>query len=116
MDFICDEDISIAFIQETWLKDNNNHTTSIVKTRGYRLHHIYRKDVTGGGVAIISKWSLKIAKIFLNHGKTFESVSAKLFLPSGKSVLCCCIYQTGPILQQFVSEFDQFVGQLFAVI
>ena len=29
MDYLIDNDVTLAFIQETWLKEQNNHTTAI---------------------------------------------------------------------------------------
>ena len=55
MDYLIDNDVTLAFIQETWLKEQNNHTTAIIKAKGYNLSHVCRLGGTGGGVAIIYK-------------------------------------------------------------
>ena len=43
MDHLIDNDISLAFIQETWMKEQNSHTTAIIKAKGYNLFHVCRQ-------------------------------------------------------------------------
>ena len=107
------EKISLAFIQETWLTDLNNHTTATIKAYGYDIHHFYR-DRTGGGVAILYNPAIKIVKLFIENGSTFESISIKIKLPSGKYLLCSCVYRTGSLVS-FFYELDIFLGTLFSM-
>ena len=114
MDFLCNEEISLAFIQETWLRESNNDVTATIKANGYNICHNFRKDdAIGGGVAIIYKHNLKLSKVTVKHGSSFESVSAKIFTPCGKNIICTSVYRTGPNLSNFLTEFDDFIGNIF---
>ena len=88
--YMIKENISIAFIQETWLTDLNNHTTASIKAYGYNIHHFYR-DTTGGGVALLYIPAIKVVKLFIDNGLSFESISIKVKLPNSKYLLCSCI-------------------------
>ena len=112
MDFVVNNDVSLFFVTETWLTDMNNQTTATIKSYGYQIHHCFRTNCAGGGVAIIFKPTLKVIKIFLNHTKSFESVSVKLKLQDNTSLFCCCIYRSGNV-GTFISDFDNFIGDIF---
>ena len=112
MDYIVTENPPVAFIQETWLTDPKNHTTAIIKAHGYDIHHFHRPSTRGGGVAILYKsGSMKVVKLFISNVPTFESVSLKIKLPNKKSLLCSCIYRTGP-LSSFIHDFELFLSDL----
>ena len=112
MDFVETHGISLFFVQETWLTEMNNHTTAIIKAHGFDIHHCYRQQSVGGGVALIFKPALKIVKLFIKHSETFESVCVKVILPSKSSLLCACIYRTGNC-GSFFHDFDGFIGDIF---
>ena len=111
MQYIDSEDPSVVFVQETWLTDLNNHTTAIIKAHGYKIHDIHRPNSIGGGVALLFKENIKVVKLFIGNEATFESVSIKLILPKRNSLICSCIYRTGP-LSTFLSDFDLFISNL----
>ena len=116
MNFILDHSISIFFVTETWITDLNNNTTATIKSYGFRIIHKIRTDsdkCVGGGVAIIYKSHLNLTQVFIKHGKSFESVSAKFRTKGKDNVFCCCIYRTGPILNAFFEDFDDFLASVF---
>ena len=110
IDHITANGASIAFIQETWLKEMNNHTTSVIKAHGFLIHHFCRGNSGGGGVAVIFKPSIKLVRVFISHGDSFEAVSVKVVLPNAKNLLCSCIYRTGS-LTSFYQEFDEYLDE-----
>ena len=58
MGHVIDDNPSIVFLQETWLKTNRSNVTAMVKEYNYVLLHNIRKDRkkdTGVGVGIILK-------------------------------------------------------------
>ena len=112
MDFVVNNNISLFFVTETWLTDMNNHTTASIKSYGFQMHHCFRQNNAGGGVAIIFKPSIDVVKIFYDHAKSFESVCVKLKLQDGTSLLCGCIYRTGN-MGNFINDFDEYIGDLF---
>ena len=78
IDHITANGASIAFIQETWLKEMNNHTTSVIKAHGFLIHDFCRGNSGEGGVAVIFKPSIKLVRVFISHGDSFEAVSVKV--------------------------------------
>lgn len=108
MNFIVDHEINLLFMSETWLTDFNNNITAEIKSYGYDIHHYYRTDSRGGGVALIFHPWLKITRMYINHPDSFESVSAKIKLQDGSSLFCSCIYRTGNI-GNFMEDFDKFL-------
>ena len=116
MSYLQDHNISISFISETWLTENHNSVTAIIKSYGYNLIHEPRSDDTktrGGGVAIIFHNCLNLTPVYTKKEGSFESVSAKFRDDSGVNVCCTCIYRTGPVNDLFFCEFDDFLGNLF---
>ena len=113
MEFVSTRNISIFFVTETWLTDIVNHTTAVIKSYGYKIHHCYRDSVRGGGVAIIYKPILKVIRVSVAHNSSFESVTAKVRLQDNSHILCSCIYRADGNIPVFLSDFDNFIGDLF---
>ena len=112
MDLASLHNISLLFVQETWLTNLNNHSTALVKSHGFKLHHFHRQNQIGGGVAIIYKPNLSLIRVFTTSFQTFESVCVRILLPDRKSLLCCCVYRTGP-MSTFLEDFDEFISEIF---
>ena len=112
MNYVTDHDITQFFVTETWITEINNHTTATVKSFGYSIHHCFRSNTMGGGVAIIFKSTMKVVKMFIRHPGSFESVSVKLKCYDGINLFCSCLYRTGN-LGNFINDFDQFLGDIF---
>jgi exonuclease III len=114
MNFLEDYNISIFFVTETWLTDQNNNTTARIKDRGYRVYHTSRNGKAGGGVGIIYKSSINLVKVFVNSETSFEVINAKLKLVDGSIVFCSCIYRPPGPLGHFLSDFEDFISHAFA--
>lgn len=63
-DFVNEHDLDMIMFTETWLRgdESDHHTMAEITPLGYKLHHIPRTSRMGGGVAVMSKTNLKIAK------------------------------------------------------
>ena len=112
MQYVINQNIDIFFITETWLSENNNHTTAVIKSYGYKIAHYFRPGMSGGGAAIVYKHHLKVVKVVPKHAKSFESVSAKVKLHDNSWRFCFCVYRTGPV-GSFISDFDEFLSDVF---
>ena len=53
-----DNNIDIACISETWLTENSNCTTALIKSYGFNIIHTFRSIGRGGGTAIIHRFNL----------------------------------------------------------
>ena len=112
MDYVVNNNIMQFFVTETWITDMNNHTTASIKSYGYLIHHCFRSNSAGGGVAIIYKANMKIIKVFIKHPRSFESISVKLKCSDNGVMFCSCIYHTGN-LGNFIDDFDHYLGDVF---
>ena len=111
---LCDNDIDVAAISETWLRDSKNPTTATIKSYGYSIHHNYRKDQTGGGTALIFKTGLALTKCSSSlQYKSLEYIAAILKSKTGTKILFVNIYRTGPISVLFTKELDALLSYLF---
>ena len=72
-----DHDIDIAIVTETWLSDQANTTTAVIKSYGYNIIHEFRADNRGGGTALIYNMALHFSVVNLNvqNLTTFEFIS-----------------------------------------
>ena len=78
---IIDRDSEVVFLTETWLESDKNSVTAEVKSYGYRLLHVRRKDrnkETGGGVGILVKTKIKAKQHQVKHYSSFEHSIVKL--------------------------------------
>lgn len=115
-DFLSDNDIDILLVTESWLSCNDTvEIGELEENNGYRYMHIPREGRSGGGVACISKSSMKIRKIHSPKTKTFEHMEVLL---SGKSndITLIIVYRPEPSranpysLNEFYSEFTNFIA------
>mgnify|MGYP006152951405 CR=1 FL=1 len=67
----------------------------------------------GGGVGIIYHNSLNFTQVFIRHGSSFESVSAKFKDKEGNNTCCSCIYRTEDLNESFFTDLDDFIGSIF---
>ena len=98
MAYLVDESVDIFFVSETWMFASNNDITASIKSYGFNIIHQIRScsatgKSRGGGTGIIFKKSLNLTRIFTTHGKSFESVCAKLKSKNGDNIFLCTIYR-----------------------
>ena len=106
---LCDNQVDVAFVTETWLSDESGTITSIIREAGYEIEHSYRSK-RGGGVAIIYKPNISIktdVKI-----KSYESFMYKSIILNGKVKIClACIYRLQEISEsQFITDLEDFLS------
>ena len=106
-----DEDVDIAFITESWMPSQNNHTSALLKDFGYSMYHCHRPDKVGGGVAIIAK-----ANFVPKNGKTVTYKTFEVFIQSlkihknSRPVTLVTLYRLGKESKSdFISEFYSFI-------
>jgi hypothetical protein len=119
MAYLVDESVDILFVSETWMFAMNNDITASIKSYGFNIIHQIRScsatgKSRGGGTGIIFKKSLNLTRIFTAHGKSFESVCAKLKSKKGDNIFLCTIYRPPNIpAEEFLTELDDFLANVF---
>lgn len=110
---IVDNKVDIAGICETWLTDNHNPTTAMIKSFGYSIIHTFRNDQRGGGTAVIYKacYTLSVFPISKSF-KTFEFVSVSLKTVTTSKMVIVILYRTGPVTSLFVQEVDTLLSEI----
>ncbi|KAL5270292.1 hypothetical protein ACHWQZ_G001136 [Mnemiopsis leidyi] len=110
MGYMEDRDIEIAGLCETWLTDNCNATTAVIKSYGYSIIHDHRGNQKGGGTAIVFKpyYKLSVVKLF-ECFKSFEFTAA-ILKNSTVKIMILIIYRTGPLLSLFNQELDKLLS------
>ena len=105
-----DNNIDIAFITESWMTCQNNHTSALLRESGYTMYHNFRQDKVGGGVAIVAQTSL-IPK----NGKTMVYNTFEVFIQSLKvfknsqPIALVTLYRLGrESKSDFLDEFYTF--------
>ena len=103
------DNIDIAFITESWLKEHSGEITCIIKTYGFDIHRTDRLG-RGGGIIVLYK---NVKCLFLNIPKhvyssltSFEHHVIRLTTPQ---VTYCiiCIYRKQKInMKDFLKEID----------
>ena len=109
-----DADIDAGAVTESWFASQHNHTTAVIRERGYCISHFNRDDRRGGGVALIFKNIFK-----LNHSKTysfdtFECILVSLTSASSHHLNFVIVYRYCEITPStFFSEFYNFIDSIF---
>ena len=97
------------FLSETWIDENNHHTCDQFTPIGYSTNHIPRKERHGGGVAIVTKNSLRASPMDSSRFSSFEHAVVRL---KGKDtyIIAIVVYRPpGHISQHFLLEFAQLL-------
>ena len=95
MQYLVDNDISVACITESWLTDSNDFTTFRIKSYGYSVSHKHRELRRGGGVCFIYKLNNKVIESKSKRiYESFEYHFLELCIPSNDSnIVIICIYR-----------------------
>ena len=107
-----DESIDIACVSETWLTDNTNCTTALIKSYGFNIIHNFRADGRGGGTAIVCKVNLisNVCNVNCDVPITSFGFTTTSFKLATDIKLCLvCVYRTGPVSKLFFEEFNHFM-------
>ena len=112
MGYIEDKSIDIAGICETWLTDNSNATTAVIKSHGYSIFHDYRETRKGGGTAVIFKSCLKLSAVKSSHAYKSLEYTAAVHKTSITKLIFLIVYRTGPLCSLFNQELDKLLSDL----
>ena len=85
MAYLTDEDVDIAFVQETWIRKSDGNLLTEIREYGYEVitYRKTRKLDLGGGVAVIYKNRLKIRNIKCKNYPSFEHIQCQLTTEKG---------------------------------
>ena len=94
VDFVLQNNLDLVAISDTWFKPDDDLVPRECTPAGYSLHHIPRpKKKTGGGVALLFRFSLSVSmKTYNTDYLTFESLHAEITCNS-RSVRLVNIYR-----------------------
>ena len=108
LQIIDDMNIEIACVCESWFDSEKGVFSKTIKDAGLQLHHAFREQKKGGGVAIIYKNNLKVKKggASTSFYSSFEFFYITITLQSKKTVLVVCVYRKQEIL--FTNFIEQF--------
>ena len=108
-----DQNVHLAFITETWLMEETNTVTALIKESGYEIIHDFRSAKLGGGAAIIFKDGYSITRKLISCNVTTFEFTAVLLKENGTlPILAVCIYRPGSeaLTNQFITELDNFLS------
>ena len=117
MTYLIDNNIHLAFVQETWLRKSDGNLITEIKEYGYDIIS-YRKPRRldlGGGVALIYKNNLKVQNTKLSHYGSFEHMTCKVTTESGPMTFVN-IYRPEYTkkhrytVKKFISEFTEMLS------
>ena len=119
MSYLEENNIEIAFIQETWIKKTDGHLFKQVEEFGYSLLTFRkpRRLDLGGGVAIIFKHNLKLTCMKVKNFRSFESITCKVITQKG-AYLFANVYRPDYSAKNrytskyFMYEFSHFIDEL----
>ena len=107
-DLLCDLDVDVCFLTETWLRKGDTSKIAEIKDLGYNLFHQSRPG-RGGGVAIAYKKQLSVKKQNTAKYKSFELVESTLMSSTNELLRFGCIYRSS------TSQVSNMVNLKFAL-
>ena len=113
MQAVMDKNLDLCSICESWLFSQNNPTTAIIKSHGYKIEHDFRANKRGGGTAIIYKACYSINKVLIPTDiSTFEFTCATVKSQVSKKIIFVTLYRTGSINKSFFQELDSLLSHI----
>ena len=113
MSILIDNDISLAFISETWFSSQTNSVTAHIKNYGFDLIHVFREK-RGGGVGILWKKSIQKFIRFSSVKNNFDTFQYQIIIFNGTvKTIFVCIYRFQETLKSvFFEELNALLVQL----
>ena len=111
LQILADRNVCIACVTESWFDVKNGVFSRLITDAGYKLHHAYRTDKRGGGVAIIYKKHLAVKDGDASSSRylSFEYAFVTLTLQSKRRIVLVCVYRNQEIsFASFYEEFSSF--------
>ena len=116
LEHIEDSNSDFGFITETWLNENKNDVTALVRDKGYVLRHVIRKNrekEDGGGVGILIKNSINHKQIPCKQFTSFEHMMVSVKLCTGTSLILITVYRLHIVSEStFFAEFTTLLESL----
>ncbi|CAB3999943.1 Hypothetical predicted protein, partial [Paramuricea clavata] len=121
VDYICDSEIDIAVITETWLKSADAAAKIAATPTGYRLFNHPRPHRIGGGTGILARDSLVIKQARAGIFNSFEY--SEYIIVSGSSRVRLVVIYRPPYsfnhpatVNMFITEFADFLESVVMTI
>ena len=112
-----DNEISFACITESWFDSKNGVFSQKIKSNGYKLHHAYRENTKGGGVAILYKKGLMVKEgdASTTQYSSFEYSFVILTMQAKKRLFLTCVYRKQEVsFTLFHDEFSGFMDKVMS--
>ena len=111
LSILFDSKIDLACISETWFSDQSNTTTSVIKSAGYNIAHVFREK-RGAGVGIIWNNSLNKQVRSKSVTKLYDTFQYQNIIFHGKfSINLMCIYRLQETSYSlFLQEFSEMLS------
>ena len=109
-----DKDISIACVTESWFDTKVGVFSHKIKEHGYLLHHAYREDKRGGGVAVMFKrqFMIKPGGASSSEYSSFEYSWIVMKQQSKRRLVLICVYRNQEVhFNTFYEEFTIFMDK-----
>ena len=115
LQYMEDNDISIACLSETWFDAQEERFTARIKEAGYEVDHANRDKKRGGGVAMLHK---KLVRMKYGEGSTtkyesFEFTYGIIRTTSYKMMLVCVYRLQELSCELFCKEMENFIEAIF---
>ena len=114
VDFVCDSEVDIVVITETWLKSGDSAARIAATPSRYRLFDHPRPDRNGGGTGILARDSLVVKQARAGICDIFEY--SEWIIVSGSARLRLVVIYRPPYssshprtVGMFVTEFAEFL-------
>ena len=114
VDYVCDSEVDIVVITETWLKSGDSAARIAATPPGYQLFDHPRLDRNGGGTGILARDSLVVKQARAGICDTFEY--SEWIIVSGSARLRLVVIYRPPYspshprtVGMFITEFAEFL-------
>ena len=116
LNIIEDAKVDLACVCETWFDSKNGCFSKMICEAGYKLHHAYRQEKRGGGVAIMYKEKLAVKEEDASTSKyiSFEYACITLTLQLQRRIVLICLYRNQEVsFTLFHDELSLFLDMIF---
>jgi len=115
MEYVIDKNIDFMFVTETWLSGTSldNPIISEINKYDYKIHHVWRENRRGGGIAVLTKYR-NLMKTNKSNNISYESFEYLEFSLNIKRELKICIIYRSPTssIKEFLEDFTYYLNQV----
>ena len=115
LDFLLDNSIHLACICETWFSSATGRFSAVIKECGFNVHHAFRAEKNGGGVAIFYKFNMNVVtgEASTTQYLSFEYCTVMLRSDNNKTLIVCLYRKQEQSFPTFLSELEYFIDSHF---